>query len=264
MAKVENEQIVKDYEELSVANFYAFDKVNGLEYYSGTLESHELAKTMEQEEIKGGQDNATICTIDKKTEIKLTIGDVVARQDIQALKLGGKITKVEASDNVYAFHMPKNYEVGGTDGALTFSLSQLPKDGEEVAIYNNKTKKKLTPDTDYTIEGKEVTIKASDVIKGDTVFVTGFYYKAPETDSYVEIKEGSVPEMLTVIEVPLYGTDTQIKAYKQYIFPRTRMSSSVTLKGQTEKTKNTDSTEITILKDSSLNYLGRIIYRSAE
>ena len=52
MAKVENEQIVKDYEELSVANFYAFDKVNGLEYYSGTLESHELAKTMEQEEIK--------------------------------------------------------------------------------------------------------------------------------------------------------------------------------------------------------------------
>ena len=34
MAKVENEQIVKDYEELSVANFYAFDKVNGLEYYS--------------------------------------------------------------------------------------------------------------------------------------------------------------------------------------------------------------------------------------
>ena len=59
MAKVENEQIVKDYEELSVANFYAFDKVNGLEYYSGTLESHELAKTMEQEEIKGGQDNAT-------------------------------------------------------------------------------------------------------------------------------------------------------------------------------------------------------------
>ena len=44
MAKVENEQIVKDYEELSVANFYAFDKVNGLEYYMFSEEGEKKLK----------------------------------------------------------------------------------------------------------------------------------------------------------------------------------------------------------------------------
>ena len=51
MAKVENEQIVKDYEELSVANFYAFDKVNGLEYYSGTLTSDRIEYYMKGNEV---------------------------------------------------------------------------------------------------------------------------------------------------------------------------------------------------------------------
>ena len=77
---------------------------------------------------------------------------------------------------------------------------------------------------------------------------------------YFEIKEGSVPTMLTVIEVPLFNTDTEIVAMKQYIFPRTKMNASVTVKGQTEKTKNTDETSIDILKDPSVNYLGRVIY----
>lgn len=257
MAKIQNDYLLEDLMELSVANFYSYDTTNGLEYYSGTLESHEISKSMDSEKIQAGRDNATISTIDKKTEISLKVVDVCARQDIQALKLGGKITKVTLSDNVYAYHMPKNYDVLT---GKTITLDSVPKVGEEVAIYNNKTKEKLVITTDYTIADGVITIVDADILVGDTVFVTGFYYKAPETAKYFEIKEGSVPAMLTVIEVPLFNTNTEIVAMKQYIFPRTKMNASVTVKGQTEKTKNTDETTIDILKDPSVNYLGRVIY----
>jgi hypothetical protein len=257
MAKIQNDYLLEDLMELSVANFYCYDTKNGLEYYSGTLESHELTKSMESEKIRAGRFNDTIATIDKNTEVSLKTVDVCARQDLQSLKLGGKITKVTSSDNVYAYHMPKNYDVA-TGKVIT--LDAIPKEGEEVAVYNNKTKEKLVITTDYTIEDDVITIVDVDILAGETVFVTGFYYKAPETAKYFEIKEGSVPTMLTVIEVPLFNTDTEIVAMKQYIFPRTKMNASVTVKGQTEKTKNTDETTIDILKDPSLNYLGRVIY----
>lgn len=257
MAKIQNDYLLEDLMELSVANFYSYDTTNGLEYYSGTLESHELSKSMDSEKIRAGQSNDTIATIDKNTEVSLKIVDVCARQDLQSLKLGGKITKVTLSDNVYAYHMPKNYDV--TTGKV-ITLDAVPKEGEEVAVYNNKTKEKLVITTDYTIADGVITIVADDILVGETVFVTGFYYKAPETAKYFEIKEGSVPTMLTVIEVPLFNTDTEIVAMKQYIFPRTKMNASVTVTGQTEKTKNTDETTIDILKDPSLNYLGRVIY----
>lgn len=257
MAKIQNDYLLEDLMELSVANFYSYDTTNGLEYYSGTLESHELSKSMDSEKIRAGQSNDTIATIDKNTEVSLKIVDVCARQDLQALKLGGKIEKVTLSDNVYAYHMPKNYDV--TTGKV-ITLDVIPKEGEEVAIYNNKTKEKLVITTDYTIADGVITIVADDILVGETVFVTGFYYKAPETAKYFEIKEGSVPTMLTVIEVPLFNTDTEIVAMKQYIFPRTKMNASVTVKGQTEKTKNAEETSIDILKDPSVNYLGRVIY----
>lgn len=257
MAKIQNDYLLEDLMELSVANFYSYDTTNGLEYYSGTLESHELSKSMDSEKIRAGQSNDTIATIDKNTEVSLKIVDVCARQDLQSLKLGGKITKVTLSDNVYAYHMPKNYDV--TTGKV-ITLDAVPKEGEEVAVYNNKTKEKLVITTDYTIEDDVITIVDADILVGETVFVTGFYYKAPETAKYFEIKEGSVPTMLTVIEVPLFNTDTEIVAMKQYIFPRTKMNASVTVKGQTEKTKNAEETSIDILKDPSVNYLGRVIY----
>lgn len=261
MAKIQNDYLLEDLMELSVANFYCYDTKNGLEYYSGTLESHELAKSMESEKIRAGQSNDTIATIDKNTEVSLKTVDVCARQDLQALKLGGKIAKVTLSDNVYAYHMPKNYDVVAGKEII---LDAVPKVGEEVAIYNNKTKEKLVITTDYTIEDDVITIVDVDILVGETVFVTGFYYKAPETAKYFEIKEGSVPAMLTVIEVPLFNTDTEIVAMKQYIFPRTKMNASVTVTGQTEKTKNAEETSIDILKDPSLNYLGRVIYLDVE
>jgi hypothetical protein len=48
--------------------------------------------------------------------------------------------------------------------------------------------------------------------------------------------------------------------HKQYIFPRAMMNSSITTKSESEKKEVNDDTTIDILKDSSVDYLGRIVY----
>ena len=261
MAKIENEYLLQDFLEVSVANYYSYDAVTGLEYYSGTLESHELTQKTTSEDIKGGQNNDTIATIDKDKTLELKIIDVIARQDIQALRLGTAV-KLVGTDVVDAFHMPKNYTITTDASNLVITLDETPKVGETVAVYNSKTGKLILP-AKAVILANKITITESGLVAGDTVYVTGFKYSAKATDKYSQITTGSsTPTLYTVIEVPLFDEDVNIKAYKQYIFPRTKMSGDVTLSGKTERTKSTDTSTIKILKDNSLDYLGRIIYRT--
>lgn len=263
MAKRENSAILEDLLEVSVANFYAYDEKSGLEYYSGTLESHELSASAETEEIKGGQGNNVIASIDKAKELTLKIVDVVARQDIEALKLGGEI-KAVGENIVDAFHMPKNYTVTGDDGNKHITLDAIPKSGEEVLIYNNKTKK-VIEGANVSIAGNKVTITDEAVQVGDTVWVTGFKYQALSGDKYSEISSTAfAPTLFVVVEVPLFNTNMDIVATKQYLFPRAKMDSAVTISGQSEKTKNTRETSLKILKDPSVDYLGRVIYKYEE
>ena len=263
MAKRENSAILEDLLEVSVANFYAYDEKSGLEYYSGTLESHELSASAETEEIKGGQGNNVISSIDKAKELTLKIVDVVARQDIEALKLGGEI-KAVGSDIVDAFHMPKNYTVTEELSTKSITLDAVPKAGEEVLVYNNKTKK-VIESSKVQISSNKVTITDPAIKAGDTVWVTGFKYQALATDKYAEISSTAfAPTLFVVVEVPLFDTDMSIVATKQYLFPRAKMDSAVTISGQSEKTKNTRETSLKILKDPSVDYLGRVVYKYEE
>lgn len=263
MAKRENSAILEDLLEVSVANFYAYDEKSGLEYYSGTLESHELSASAETEEIKGGQGNNVIASIDKAKELTLKIVDVVARQDIEALKLGGEI-KAVGSDIVDAFHMPKNYTVTEELSTKSITLDAVPKAGEEVLVYNNKTKK-VIESSKVQISSNKVTITDPAIKAGDTVWVTGFKYQALATDKYAEISSTAfAPTLFVVVEVPLFDTDMSIVATKQYLFPRAKMDSAVTISGQSEKTKNTRETSLKILKDPSVDYLGRVVYKYEE
>ena len=263
MAKRENSAILEDLLEVSVANFYAYDEKSGLEYYSGTLESHELSASAETEEIKGGQGNNVIASIDKAKELTLKIVDVVARQDIEALKLGGEI-KAVGSDIVDAFHMPKNYTVTEESSTKSITLDAVPKAGEEVLVYNNKTKK-VIESSKVQISSNKVTITDPAIKAGDTVWVTGFKYQALATDKYAEISSTAfAPTLFVVVEVPLFDTDMSIVATKQYLFPRAKMDSAVTISGQSEKTKNTRETSLKILKDPSVDYLGRVVYKYEE
>jgi hypothetical protein len=263
MSKIENKWLLQDLIELTVANFYAFDKKTGIEYYSGTLKTHELDAKGDNTKVKAGQQNDIFYVIPKSKELSLKITDVFSRQDMMALKFGGNISEVGTA-LVDARHMPRNYTIYNDGTSLYIELSHTPKTGEEVKIYNNITKKMIvsTKAVADATNKKKYIITETGLVEGDTVFVTGFKYQAKATDLYSNITSDSqMPELEVVIEVPVFDqTCMDIVMYKQYIFPRGIMNASITSKSESEKKEVNDDTTIDILKDSSVDYLGRILY----
>jgi hypothetical protein len=70
-----------------------------------------------------------------------------------------------------------------------------------------------------------------------------------------------MPELEVVIDVPVFDqTCMDIVMHKQYIFPRAMMNASITNKSESEKKEVNDDSTLDILKDSSVDYLGRIVY----
>ena len=263
MAKIENKWLLEDLIELTVANFYAVDKKTGIEYYSGTLKSHELDAKGDNTKVKAGQQNDIFYVIPKSKELSLKITDVFSRQDMMALKFGGNISEV-GTELVDARHMPRNYPLKSDGTSLYIELSNEPKAGEEIKAYNNATKRTIS-NTEFTVDAtnkKKYIVTATGLVEGETIFVTGFKYKAKATDLYSNINSDSrMPELEVVIEVPVFDQSCMdIVMYKQYIFPRAMMNSSITTKSESEKKEVNDDTTIDILKDNSVDYLGRILY----
>lgn len=316
MAKIENAYMLESLTELSVANFYAYEKKSGIEYYSGTLKSHELTNGgSDPTKVKGGQSNDVFYTIPQSKELSLKVTDIFNDQSIASAEFGGEI-KETGTDIVKGFHMPKNYtvkyediaqhyekcistdvgalkvvgttpstgEIAKTDvigdipdviagdyvllvdasNGLYIELLNIPADGEEVIAYNNITKKKIDSAKfiQDTTNKKKFAITETGIQEGDTVFVTGFYFKLNSTTKYSRISsDGTMPEIMVVIELPIYNDSNDIVAYKQYIFPRAQMSAkNASSKGETEKKEVNKELTIEILKDRSLNYLGTIVY----
>ena len=263
MIKKENKWLLENLIELTVANFYAFDKKTGVEYYSGTLKTHELDSKGETTKVKAGQQNDVFYTIPKSKELSLKITDIFSRQDVMALKYGDTIHDV-GTTLVDARHMPRNYTLKTDGTSLYVELSNEPKAGEIVRVYNNTTKR-MIDETKVVVDAtnkKKYVISEAGLVEGDTVFVTGFKYKAKASDMYSNITSDSrMPELEVTIEVPVFDESCMdIVMYKQYIFPRAQMNSSVTNKAESEKKEVNDDTTIDILKDSTVDYLGRIVY----
>ena len=249
MSKVANELMTKKLFEVSVADIYFYSKKTGIEMFTGTLTQHEITQSVDEEDIKAGRNNDTLATIKKNKQITFTLTDVISRLDQEAFQFGGVVADVDGT--VEAFHMPKNYTV--LEG-LKVKLDKTPIDGEEVKAYSLATNKEVPA----TLNGNELTLTGVEV--GETVFVGGFSYVAPNGAKYYDISPDPTTEpMFAVIEVPIYDSDMNLVAVKQYHFPKVSMSGNVTKSGQSEKTAPAIQTEVKVLKDDSVDYLGRVV-----
>ena len=248
MSKVANELMTKELFEVSVADIYFYSRNTGMELFTGTLTQHEITQSVDEEDIKAGRDNAVLATIKKNKQITFTLTDVISRLDQEAFQFGGVVKDVDG--NIEAMHMPKNYTVAG--GKVT--LDKTPLDGEEVKVYSLKTNKEIPS----VLAGNVLTLTGAE--EGEIVFVGGFKYVAPEGAKYYDIAADPTTEaMFAVIEVPIYDSDMNLVALKQYHFPKVSMSGNVTKSGQSEKTTPAIQTEVKVLKDNSVDYLGRVI-----
>lgn len=254
MKKVENKYLLDQYIEYSVSDVILINKSTGMESFIASLESDKLSKSCDEEMIKGGSNNLTFATITKNQEIVYELTDVLSREDINLGKWGAKMK----NGTVLAYHRPHNYTVTESTGKKV-TLDETPHDVNEVAIYNTKTNTLLNSSSDYSISGKEVTITAEGVNAGDTVWVTSYRYEKTTVD-YYDVGDSSVPSVYEVILMkPIYDTNDQIVFYRQTHIPKAKMSNNIESNGNTEKTKQTQTSTLTVMKDPAYDYVMRVM-----
>ena len=112
-------------------------------------------------------------------------------------------------DTVYAFHMPKFYEVSINSTKAEVTLDKEPANGEKPSIYVMNTKTMIL-DTNVTISGTKVEIDNStlNLQAGDKVRVMGYKYQAPEDALYTKISgEATTVAFYGVYKLPIFDTD---------------------------------------------------------
>lgn len=142
MPKLENTEMLNKLLEISVANYYFYTK-DGMEYYSGTLSSHQLTNNAgDGEDARGGVNNDCYYTINKANDLSLETTDIYNSQYLDAIRFGNGMNEV-GSSRVRAKHMPKNYTIkseeviehyercnSGDSGALEVIDSGSPISGQ--------------------------------------------------------------------------------------------------------------------------------------
>ena len=259
--KMENIMLMENLVENAIGDLYLFDAETGLEYASTTLASSELASTSDAEEVKGGTSNSTIYTIAKSKEMTFTVTDVLNDEGLVSRKNGGVLSKVGV-DTVYAFHMPKFYEVTINSTKAEVTLDKEPANGEKPSVYVMNTKTTVA-DTNVTISGAKVEIDNStlNLQAGDKVRIMGYKYKAPEDALYTKISgEATTVAFYGVYKLPIFDTDMNVRYYKTYIFPKLTMKSDYTVSNSTERTAVSAQTDFTIALAEGETELGYIVY----
>ena len=257
MPKKSNTHFLEELYDLSVANALLIDEETGLELYSVSLETHAINQTAESELVKAGQNNDTFLEIKKDKEITIELVDIQQKRDWEALKLGGQLE----TKTVKVSAFPRNYTVGGTSGK-EIELEYTPVGGSKPVVYNKKTNKPLS-DGEVTLSGKKLTITTADINKGDIVFV-GSYFHEVQAEA-IDIKnDTAAPNMRLELDIPKFGADNKVKYIKKVVFYKVSLGEDFSMEGSSERTKQSTTHTMSVLKHPDYETLGFLAYIPVE
>lgn len=257
--KVENPEFLNKYLEISTAEVIVLNPATKQEIFMAYLESDSLDQKVDEEKIKAGISNDTIAVINKNKEITFEVSEQVSRKEMQLAKLQA----VLKSGTIEAYQFPEVKTVS----SKKIELSKTPIDNDEVNIYDNTTGKRLDPSkcTIETVSDKTTVTFADELNLADNSKVTVSSYRYLTEASYADIGKDSIPSVVSlIVRKPLYNTEDKIVCWKQYIFPKAKMDSNISLKGNTEKKANPETTKFTIMHDDKEGITGRILYIPVE
>lgn len=257
MPKKSNTHFLEELYDLSVANALLIDEETGLELYSVSLETHSINQTAESELVKAGQNNDTFLEIKKDKEITIELVDIQQKRDWEALKLGGQLE----SKKVKVSAFPRNYTVGG-DSTKEIDLEYTPITGSKPVVYNKKTNKPLE-DGEVALSGNKLTITSEGINKGDIVFV-GSYFHEVQAEA-IDIKnDTAAPNMRLELDIPKFGADNKVKYIKKVVFYKVSLGEDFSMEGSSERTKQSTTHTMSVLKHPDYETLGFLAYIPVE
>lgn len=252
--KIENKCLLEELFSLGTADVYMYDSNSGIEYMSKTIDTFEININSDKEEITSGRLGNVITVIKKGQKAEIKFADAEFKRDITAIKMGDKIN----TGSVKVTHIPNYYDVSGSGGNLTITLSKTPVEGEVVNVY--KKDGTMIEASKVTLSTNKLTITDETLKAGDSVLVGGFEAEVSNAE-YTKIGASDSASVVSVtLEQDLFDSNGNIKYVMQYIFPKCNIGGTVSISGQSEKTKKTSDSDLTPVYSPEHGCIGYIVY----
>lgn len=231
---------------LTVANVMLLDKKTKAQLATATLKTNSMSQSVTSSEIRAGQFNSVLTTINSDKTIAYTIEDVCQKREFIAMMLGSSITK-EAS--VEAYVLPQVMVVGA-EGKVT--LPETPLNTAEVK-FSRAEGESVTA----TVSGKEATLTGAS--EGDEVYVSGYAYTT-SADTIVMSTDKFAGEYILVLDELIFGQDMSIIGRKQTILNNVTPDQNFTLDASSEIAEGTTSYTFTAKASVGSTEIGKILY----
>lgn len=241
-----NKWLTETLYESTIGKVLFIDKQTGMELYSASLKSSSVSKSGSKTTVKAGENNVSWLEFINDEEIKISVTDIQSKRDWKALKLGG----VLESKSVELHEFPKVYEIKA--GKIT--LAETPLSGDVPVVYNSETGEVI----ESSLEGKVLTLTETEGLTSATVGS----YKYSATVEAIDIADSTQPrEVEILISSPVANQAHKVVFDKIYHFYRASLPVDFTDENTSERSESAITTELTVLKDSTKDKLGVLVYK---
>lgn len=253
---MENKQMLEQLYELKTCNAILISNTTGKEIATASLESHQVSQSVSEEDIKAGVENELFLRLYKDRTIQITLTDIQQKRDIFEAKVGS--TLEEKLVTVSAF--PKNYtvELGGDDGDdLQITLDETPVENAP-RLYVKSTGEVIAREH-VVLEGNVLTILDPKVQAGDLLFVGSYFYQTT-AETLAITNDPKVDTYRVELHIPVMDSKLTTKFIKKVVFHCCSLGQNWEFGGNTDITKQTTETVLTVMKSDLHEDLGFIAY----
>lgn len=249
---MENNHLLEQLYELKTCNAVLVSNTTGKEMYTCSLETHKVAQSVSEEDVKAGIDNELFLRLYKDRAITIELVDIQQKRDWFEAKVGTAMARKTV--RVSAF--PKNYTVKDSDGTLQITLDETP--AEDAPRVYNKATGVVIPAENVSLAGKILTI-TSGVAEGEVVYVGSYLYDV-EADALSISNDPKTDTYRLELYSPVMDASLTTKFIKRVVFHKCSLGQNWEFNGSTDITKQTTTTTLTVMKSDDHEDLGFIAY----
>jgi hypothetical protein len=218
-----------------------------------TLTDANIDVKVTQNEIRGGQGNVLLGTLNVARDITIALTDIEFRYNWLAKQLGQDV-KTGAG---VAYAAPKFYTVVDGAGTLTITLDKTPADPTTLAIYDADGVK--ISSSAYTVATKTITFTTG-VTGGESVEVRTYTYATDAQTQTIEFDSSVFAKgMKAILETVEISGDENITHTLQYQFDSCVPDGNFQIQTKSSKEAASQAFGLKVIKPETTSVVGRLL-----
>jgi hypothetical protein len=218
-----------------------------------TLTDASIDVKVTQNEIRGGQGNTLLGTLNVARDITISLTDIEFKYEWLAKQLGQDVTTGAG----VGYAATKFYTVVDNAGTLTITLDKTPTNVSTLAIYDTNGVK--ISQSDYTLSASTVTFTTG-VAGGDSIEVRTYAYATSAQTQTIEFDSSVFAKgMKAILETVEISGDENITHTLQYQFDSCVPDGNFQIQTKSSKEAAAQAFGLKVIKPDNTSVVGRLL-----